>query len=313
MVPWLPDDVKALLAEVGQVDYMPRDRNLLRDVIADYDAIWIHFDVKVDAEVIARAGRLRVINTATTGTDHIDKVAAAARGIRILSTARDQGLLNTFTATAELGWMMLLAIARNFRGANREATAGRWTGSERFQGDQLMGSTLGVLGVGRLGRMTAGFGAGFRLNVLGCDPRPFDLPGVRNVDFDTLLAESDALCLHVHMTPENHHLFNAAVFAKIKRGCILINTSRGDLVDEDALLAALESGALAGYGADVVHNEWRADLSTSPLIQYAQTHDNVVLTPHIGGATRQTITNARLFSARKFAHFLRTGEELTMP
>lgn len=313
IVPWLSDEVKRLLEEAAEVDYRPRDREVLAGIVHEYDAIWIHFDMKIDAEILARATRLKVINTATTGTDHIDKAEAARRGIRVLSTARDQGLLNTFTATAELGWMLLLACARQLRGANRAATAGDWGNSERFQGDQLSGRTLGVLGMGRLGKMTAGFGLGFRMRVLGCDPRPFNVPGVERVEFDELLRASDALAIHIHMTPENLRLFDAGVFARIKPGCILINTSRGDILDEQALLAALESGRLAGFGADVLHDEWRPDMGLQPIVRYAQTHDNVVLTPHIGGATRQTIEGARLFSARKLAHYLRTGEELTMP
>jgi D-3-phosphoglycerate dehydrogenase len=99
----------------------------------------------------------------------------------------------------------------------------------------------------------------------------------------------------------------------MKGGAVLVNTSRGDIIDESALLRALESGKLAAFGTDVLHNEWRADMRESPVIQYAQTHPNVIITPHLGGCTWKTITDARIFTARKLAHYLKTGEELRMP
>lgn len=311
MARWLPEEARRILEAACDVDYFPADRQRLLDLIADYDAFWGHFDFKVDEEVLARARRLKVVNTTSTGTDHIDKDACARRGIRVLSIAKDLALLDTFTATAECAWLLLLACHRQFRAASRAAHAGEWGNSERFQGDQLAGRTLGVLGVGRLGRMTVEYGKAFRMRVLGCDLKPFAIAGVERVDFETLLRESDALSLHIHLTPENRRLFNAETFARMKSGAILVNTSRGDVIDEPALLAALESGRLAAFGADVVHDEWRADMTAQPLVHYARTHDNVVLTPHIGGATRQSIAASRIFSARKLVQYLLTGEELT--
>jgi phosphoglycerate dehydrogenase-like enzyme len=149
------------------------------------------------------------------------------------------------------------------------------------------------------------------MRVLACEKRTIGIPGVTQVDFDTLLRESDAISIHIHLTPENRHLFNDSAFRKMKEGAVLINTSRGDIVDEAALLRALESGRLAAYGADVIHNEWQPQASS--LIAYARTHENVVLTPHIGGKTRHGINAAREFMARKLAYFLKTGEVLSLP
>ena len=212
--------------------------------------------------------------------------------------------------------MLLLACMRHFRTAVGYALAGKWnkepSAREELRGRQLFERTLGVLGVGRLGTMTAGFGKGFQMKVLGCDLKSFSLPGVEQVDFDTLMAQSDAISIHIHMTPENYHLFNAETFGNMKEGAVLINTSRGDIVDEQALLEALESRRLSAYGADVVHDEWRSDLRENPLIRYARHHNNLVLTPHIGGDTYRSVIDARIFSARKLVHFLNTGEELTI-
>ena len=313
VAPPLPDEAKKTLAGAADVTYLSPDRAKVKAALADADALWTHFDFKTDKDLLDAGPKLKVVNTATTGTDHIDKAECARRGIRVLCTAKDDGLLDTFTATAECGWMLMLACHRNFRTVTAKASAGNWQGSEQHQGEQLSRKTLGVLGLGRLGKMTVEFGKAFRMRVLGCDHLDINIPGVENVDFETLLRESDAISLHIHMTQENYHLFNADVFARMKPGAVLINTSRGDLVDEQALIAALDSGRLRAYGADVVHDEWRNDMSEQPLVKYSQTHDNVVLTPHIGGATRQSIEDSRLFSAAKLAHYLQTGEELVWP
>ena len=306
----LAPEALEILRQVADVEYRQvPDRSELLELIGDYDAYWGHVDIRVDAELQQHAPRLKVINAASTGTDHIDKAEAERRGIRVLSITRDYALLDTFTATAECAWMLMLACHRNLRGAVGHVLEGQWR-DERFVGRQLSQHTLGVLGVGRLGRMTVEYGKAFRMRVLGCDLKPFDIDGVEPVDFETLLRESDAISIHIHMTPANRHLFNAETFARMKDGAILVNTSRGDLIDEPALIAALESGKLAGFGADVIHDEWREDMRESPLVRYAAEHTNVVLTPHMGGATLKSIVDARVFSARKLAHFLETGEEL---
>ena len=308
-----PEAVR-IINGIAEVEYhQPGDRGWLLSHIEDYDLLWVHVDTKVTADMLARAQKLRAIATSSTGTDHIDREAAAERGIRILSNTRDYGLLDRFTATAEMAWLLLMACCRNLRSAVGFVMDGNWqVDPTRFSGVQLTEMTLGVLGVGRLGRMTCRFAQGFCPRVLGCDLKGVELPGVEEVDFETLLRESDAISIHIHMLPRNHHLFNRDVFARMKDGAYLVNTSRGDIIDEAALLSALESGKLAGFGADVLHDEWRADMGESPVVRYAQTHDNVVLTPHIAGATDTSIWEARAFTARKIAHYLETGEELRM-
>lgn len=298
------------LQEVAEVVILAPDRGRLLEMIGQFDALWAHTDLKIDREVLDQASRLKVINTASTGTDHIDKRAAMERGIQVLSITTDYGLLDRFSATAECAWMLLLACTRHFRSATRDVLEGGWN-APQFVGQQLSDSTLGVLGVGRLGKMVCRFGQAFRARVLGCDVKSIDEPGVEAVDFDTLLAESDAISIHIHMLAENYHLFNAETFGKMKRGAVLVNTSRGDLIDETALIESLESGQLSAFGADVLHDEWRSNMCESPVVAYARSHENVIITPHIGGATQRSVDEARIFSARKLAHFIATGEELT--
>ena len=192
---------------------------------------------------------------------------------------------------------MILASAR--------AAAGHWD-RDLFTGHQVSGATLGILGYGRLGKMVAEYGKALRMNVLACDLKEIDAPGVRQVDFDTLLAESDVLTLHIHLTPETHGIIGAAEFGKMKDGVVLINTSRGALIDEEAFVAALESGKVAAAGLDVIHGEWNEDISRHPLIRYAASHSNLIITPHIGGSTWESNRDARLFTARKLIRYMKS-------
>jgi D-3-phosphoglycerate dehydrogenase len=180
---------------------------------------------------------------------------------------------------------------------------------EVFTGRQLAGKTLGIVGVGRLGRMVAEYGKAFRMQVLGCDPRGFQIAGVERVDFDTLIRNSDVVSVHVHLTDATRHMFSRAVFAAMKDGAILINTSRGAVIDEAAFLDALQSGKLGAAGIDVIDGEWLDDVRRHPLVQYAQSHDNLVITPHIGGATAESIAGARIFIIEKLARYLTANQE----
>ncbi len=304
----VPEAVR-ILERVFEVEFTGPEHGKVEEKIGGCDALWVGFDFKVEKKLLDLAPRLKVIATATTGTDHLDKAEMARRGIALVCIAKDFGLLRTFSATAECAWMLLLNCARNFRGANEAVHRGEWS-QKAHVGRQLRGLTLGVLGVGRLGTMTVEMGKAFGMKVLACDREPREMAGVRWVDFEGLLAESDAISIHIHMTAENYHLFDERAFERMKEGAILVNTSRGDLIDEGALLRALESGRLGGFGADVLHDEWRGDMEKHPVIAYAREHGNVVITPHIGGATGYTISAARVFTAKKVVHYATTGEQL---
>ena len=273
------------LRRVAEVVSLPADQGLLAEQIGQFDAYLAALGVRVDRAVLSRAGRLRVIATPSTGLDHLDLEALDERGIEVLSLRSESDFLERVTATAEMAWCLLLAVVRRLPWAFDAARQGDWA-RDRFRGHQLSGKTLGILGYGRLGRMVAQYGLAFRMRVLARDVRPVPpAPGVEMVAIERLLAESDVLSIHIHLTDENRGLIGAAAFAQMKPGAVLVNTSRGAIVDEQALLGALVSGRLLGAGLDVIHGEWRDDLPDHPLIRYAQTHQNLVISPHVGGAT----------------------------
>ncbi|MCH8147593.1 MAG: hypothetical protein IH987_06295 [Planctomycetes bacterium] len=199
-------------------------------------------------------------------------------------------MLNEITSTAEMAWTLLLAVVRWLPWAFESVKLGRWEAAP-YRGHQLSGKTLGVLGYGRLGRFVAEYGQAFRMAVLLCDHKPqSDLPpGVKQVGFEDLLRSSDVVSIHIHLTEENRNIFDRRALQMMKPGAVLINTSRGAIIDEGALLDALRDGPLAAAGVDVICGENRADIGNHPLVRYARSHDNLMISPHIGGVTFEPV------------------------
>jgi len=270
-----------------------------RDCLAFLDA---SMKVPLTAEAIAQAARLKVIVTATTGASHIDQEALAQRGIPLLTLAGQTELLRNLTPAAELSWLLLLACARRLKAALRHVEEGGW---ERtlFPGIMLRGRTLGIVGCGRLGSWMARYASAFGMEVLGTDPFLDEFPpGIKPVSLEELLAGSDFITLHVHLSKETRNLLGPERMALIKPGAVLINTSRAELVDQSALIRALEEGRLAACGVDVLSSE--PEIAKDPLWQYARDHDNVIITPHIGGFSPDALEKVVDFSARRLLSFL---------
>lgn len=306
------EQAKEALRRVGQVDEIEADREHLLSHVSEYDALFICLRNVIDREVIERGAHLRYIATPTTGTDHIDLEAARAHGVAILSLAGETELLRDVTATAELTWALLLSLVRKLPQAHGSVMAGEWA-RDAFRGNELRGKTLGVIGYGRLGKMVAEYGNAFRMKVLAFDRRPER--EVRSVDFvglEELLPRSDVVSVHLPLSPETEGFFDAVRFAEMKTGAVLVNTSRGRIVDETALLEALHDGKLAGAAVDVLAAEmsnrpgW---LAADAMRSYAREHANLLITPHIGGMTQESVEMTNLFMVDKLARHLRKPTE----
>jgi len=292
------------LREIGEVVCEEADQQRLIETIGEYDAYVCALSVRVNADVLENAKKLKVIATSSTGTDHLDLDLIEKKGITVLSNKREIDMLSEITCTAELAFGLLLGVVRHIPWAYDAAKQGFWA-RDVFRGHQLNGKTFGIVGVGRLGTMSAQYARAFRMRVLGCDIKKIELPWVKQVDMDTLLAESDFITLHVHLTDDTRGMIGRDEFAKMKDGAVLINTSRGALIDEDAFLEALESGKLGGAGADVIHGEWDKDLFHHPLIRYARTDYNLLIVPHIGGVTFESQSSTLRFTAEKLARWMK--------
>ena len=299
------DDVLDPLRRVADVMVRPADAEILRQQLPESDVYLASLQVRVDAAQIEAAARLKAIATPSTGLDHIDLPATERRGITILSLRDDKAFLNSLTATAELAWALLLSVMRRLPWAVQAAHSGDWA-RDRFRGHQLSGKTLGIIGYGRLGSMVAEFGKTFRMRVLATDvTHKSPAPGVTMLPLAELLPQADVVSIHVHLTDQTRGMLGREQFASMKRGAVLINTSRGAIIDEAALLDALNSGALLGAGLDVIDGEWRPDLPQHPLIQYASKHENLVISPHIGGVTYESQRMAYTRTVEMIVNFLR--------
>jgi len=295
-----PAEAKSILESIGTVDYALPTQKQIAKIIGKYDAVVAQLGVTFSEEVLKHAKKLRVIASATTATDHIDHAAAKKRDIRVISLKGETAFLKTIPSTAEHTWGLLLALLRHIVPASNAVIGGTWNGKP-FAGTELQGKTLGIIGVGRLGTIVAGYGKAFGLHVIGCDLKKIPQSVCKQVPMDMLLRTSDIVSLHVHLTPETKNMIGAAELNKMRPTAVLINAARGGIVDHDALLRALKSKTIAGYAADVLAGEMQfgTDSSAHPLVRYAKTHANVLLTPHIGGRTTEARRKTDVFIAEK--------------
>jgi D-3-phosphoglycerate dehydrogenase len=254
------------------------DRPRLGELVGGFDALVVRSATKVTRALLAEPGRLRVIGRAGVGVDNVDVDAATERGILVVNAPTAN-----LTSAAEHTFALLLALARRLPAADASMKRGEWD-RKSYVGIELHGKTLGVVGFGRIGQRVASRARGLEMRVIAFDP--FLDPelahrlGVEMVPLDALLATADVVTLHTPLTRETHHLIDAARLAQMKPGALLVNCGRGGVVDEPALLAALESGRLGGAALDVFETEPTA---SRELVA----HPRVVATPHIGAQTAE--------------------------
>ncbi len=300
-------EAKKILESIGTVDYAtPTQAQLIKN-IGVYHAVVTQLGLQFDANVLKHASNLRFIATATTGTDHIDLKATKQQGITVLSLKDAKDLLEDIPSTAEHAWGLLLALVRHTAPAAEAVSQGQWNGKP-FAGMELKGKTLGIIGVGRLGRIIAGYGRAFGMKIIGYDLQKIPASVCTQVSLNTLLKTSDVVSLHVHLTPETEGMIGEKEFQHMKPTAMLINTARGKIVDEQALLFALKKKRIAGYAADVLTGETRfdQDCSGDPLVMHSKKHKNVLLTPHIGGRTHEARTKTDIFIAKKLRSTIKT-------
>jgi len=257
-------------------------RAALRERAREADGLLCLLTDRVDAALLDAAPRLRVVSSCSAGLDHVDLASATARGIPVGHTP---GVLAE--TTADLAMALLLAAARRVAEADRFVRAGAWTPERSWEPDLLLGrdlngATVGVIGLGEIGRAVARRLGGFGCRILGWTRSGRPVPGVEPISLAGLLAGSDFVTVHVARAPETERLLDAEALSAMKPGAILVNTSRGGIVDETALAERLRSGGLAAAGLDVFATE--PVPPDSPLLAL----ENVVLAPHIGSASIRT-------------------------
>lgn len=280
------------------------DRAGLLDAVSDVDILWVRLRHHIDEEIFQRAPKLRALVSNTTGLTHIDLAAAHARSVRVLSLRGQTDFLRTVPATAELTLALLLALVRHVPAACAHVRAGGWN-RYPFQGHDLSGKVAGIVGYGRLGARVAGYLRAMGMHVIATtrDTDPIVDP-VERLPLMDLLAAADVVTMHVDLNPQTHGMMDVPQFAAMKRGAWFINTSRGEVIDEPALLGALEGGHLGGAALDVLAHEHELGGTPRPLVQYAATHDNLLITPHIGGYTQESLARTEEFLAEELIAYL---------
>jgi D-3-phosphoglycerate dehydrogenase / 2-oxoglutarate reductase len=294
-----PSALDVLRAEGWNVDARTgRAPEQLAADVADAEAIVVRSTTKVTAPLIQAAPKLRVIARAGTGVDNVDVPAASARGIVVMNAPGANSI-----SVAELAVALMLALARHVPAADAAMKQGKWE-KKKFLGEEVREKTLGLAGLGRIGQEVARRAASFDMRIIAHDPFisedvAGDL-GVELVSLDDLFARSDFLSLHMPSTPTTKNIVNAERLAKAKRGIRIINTARGDLIDETALADAIESGHVGGAALDVFQKE--------PTVDHRlQTLPHVVATPHIAASTREGQELVGMETMAALRDFLRDG------
>ena len=258
-------------------------------VLARADVVLAPLGYYFSKEKIDCASKLKVIGSNTTGHPHIDIRYAAQKGIKVVTLKEQHDFLKTITPTAELTWGLIITLTRKIIPAYKSVMAARWD-RRPFGGKAMLSRmSLGVAGCGRLGGMVAKYGKCFSMTVCYYDPfvSEEDVGIKRASSLEELVSMSDIVTVHIPHEPETENLFGRELFSHFKNGSYFINTSRGKLVDHEALLYCLEDGTLAGAALDVFEDEFKPGFTivNHPLWKYAQENDNLILTPHIGGST----------------------------
>jgi D-3-phosphoglycerate dehydrogenase len=300
------EEARILLRHLGEVVEVPLSRSELLSQLSDYDVLIVRLAHQIDRDVMDAGCRLKAIVTATTGLDHIDMRYARSKGVAILSLHGETDFLRTVSATAEHTWALLLALLRRIPHAFAAVQRGEWH-RDVWRGSELDGKRLGLVGLGRVSQKVVRYGLTFGMDVAAYDP--YAEKWVEGVERFPRLAEllyrSDVLSLHVPLNNETAGMLGANELAVLPPCSVLINTSRGEVVDEMALVRALENKHLAGAALDVITHEREPDQRRyNPLLAYACAHDNLIITPHIAGATRESMTKTEVFMARKLTAFL---------
>ena len=297
------DGVYKKLQSYGELIYEPKIdkdelKNLLNQTNADYLFTGPSKQNFILDEEVLKDSNVKVINTASTGLNHIDLNYCKENNIDVWSLKEDYELINDLPSTSELAFGLMMSLMRKIPQSFDSVRDGNWD-YEPFVGHQIKGKTVGVIGYGRLGKIMCDLFYGWGVKLLASDPYE-RITTARGVPLDELLEKSDVVFLHTHVTDETRGMVDEEFISYMKQGSYLINTARGELVDEVAIIESIKVGHLKGYGTDVIKDEF-GDIQNSKLVEFSMNpNNNVVITPHIGGMTIEGSTKAYHWAVNKF-------------
>ena len=297
------DEVYERLEQYGEVIYVPEisklELTILLSETPDIEYLFTNPNKQnfiLDEEVLKNSN-IKVINTCSTGLNHIDMDCCERNNVKVWSLKEDFELINDLPSTAELSFGLMMSLLRKIPEGFDSVKKGEWD-YEPFIGRQIKGLTIGIIGFGRLGRITTELFKGWGVNILVNDPYvgTFDY---EEVGIKELQEKSDVVFLHLHANEETRNMVDREFLSNMKKGAILINTSRGELVDEEDIMKSITDGYLGGYGTDVISDEF-GNISDSKLVEFSKENNNVIITPHVGGMTWEGQTKAYKWAVDKF-------------
>ena len=297
---FLPAMREEICRTVDAVFAYGADRETVQGLLPGMDA-WLCAPCPtylIDGELLGHGDRLKIIATPSTGSNHIDRTWCEAHNLPV-ACLKGTEVVHTIHASSEFCWALITATTRRLPQSVELVRQGYWRDVEdQLRAVEFNGKTMGIIGYGRIGANVARFAHAFRMAVIAYDPfREIDDPHVQQAaSHNEVLAAADILLIAVHLDASTAGMVDRAWFDVMKPGVIFINISRGEIVDETALLAALESGQVGAAGLDVLSNEFLADMRTHPLVRYARHHDNLIITPHIAGLTVDSEHKAARFA-----------------
>ena len=257
---------------------------------------------RIDKELLENTN-VSLINTCSTGMNHIDVDYCKENNIKIYSLTKDMKLINDLPSTSELAFGLMVSLLRQIPQGQKHVSEYGWDYTQ-FMGRQIKNLTVGIVGYGRLGKMMYNYCEAFGAQVRVYDPYKrnemddaFLLNNYCN-SIEKLFESCDVISLHVHVTPETKYMINKKILGLSKKNPYIINTSRGEIVNENDIVNALESGVISGYGTDVIENEFD-DIKTSPIIKSMNAGENIIVTPHVGGMTIEGQTKAYKWAINK--------------
>ena len=270
-------------------------------IAPQFDAILVRFNTKVGTSILKKESNIKAVISPTTGLDHIDTKSAKSLGVKVFHLQGERRFLKTINGTAELSVGLMLAVMRNIPQSYAAVKDGVWdTGP--FRGNEVAGKTLGIIGCGRLGSKVSRTAVSLGMNVVAYDPNISRFPaGVSSKRTQSkVFSEADVISLHVPLLPKTKHMIADREINQMKNGVVIINTSRGAIIETSALLNGLKQGKVSAAAVDVMEDEHLQLGNQHPLVKYACEYENLIITPHIGGATFESVERTDLFILKKY-------------
>lgn len=281
---------------IGDVILIETEKKDLKNILANNNIFWFRLKFKIEKEDIPEKPECKFIICPATGLDHIDLEACKEKGIKVLGLKGETDFLQRVRATAELTIGLTIALIRKIPEAVNDVNSFNWR-RDYFKGYEIFEKKVGIIGVGRLGKITARYFKAFGAEVYGYDILSFDESICEKKTIEEIFSSCDIISIHLAYNASTHHLIDQVLLNKMKPNGILINTSRGGVINSKDLLIALKEKKIAGAALDVLEDEY--DIANSELIAYSSKNNNLIITPHIGGNTYESFEKTELFMVEK--------------